>query len=100
MLENTALLTLAWYSWWGFEELSVEMLNHHITFLSGLHSVRERETKRNTQHEAIRIKVIGHDCSENTLKIEQILKLCFMITSSTGNFWPCGHLENSLLKLY
>lgn len=35
--EQHSAVSRTWHSWRGFEELAVEMLNHHITFLSGLH---------------------------------------------------------------
>lgn len=43
-----------WHSWRGFEELAVEMLNHHITFLSGFHPERPRGSKRGRKREIFR----------------------------------------------
>jgi hypothetical protein len=47
-----ARTTFTCHAWWCFEELSVEILNHHITLLCRLHSVvdKVRDKERDTGH--------------------------------------------------
>lgn len=77
---------------WGTFRWNVES-PHHISQWTPF--CDRNEAKRNTQNEAIRMKVIGHDWSENALQTEHIqlfktlLYGCFF-SYFFRHFWPCG----------
>lgn len=70
--EQYSAVSRTWHSWRGFEELAVEMLNHHITFLSRLHPERprgsegwRRERKREIFRRFVTVLTLRNDSALN-----------------------------------